>query len=175
VEGIISADAKATFVRLDQWLGAAPAAPDDPLAEAAGRFLTAYGPATPRTFREWFRLERDEAEAAFGRLALDAVEVEGREALRTGKISLLIEPGPPAVFHFDETRPDSRIARLEADDALQRSAGRKDLLEVRSEKVTEKGRPLSIIFIQPSFQPPNTLSNTPWRLRNRRPTPNGRS
>jgi DNA glycosylase AlkZ-like len=70
----------ATFVRLDQWLGAAPAAPDDPLAEAAGRFLTAYGPATPRTFREWFRLERDEAEAAFGRLALDAVEVEGREA-----------------------------------------------------------------------------------------------
>src|SRR5437870_3159645 len=64
---------------------------------------------------------------------------EGREALRTGKISLLVEAGPPAVFHFDETRPDSRIARLEADDALQRAAGRRDLLAVRSVKMTEKG------------------------------------
>ena len=32
---------------------------------------------------------------------------EGREALRTGRISLLVDPGPPVVFHFDETRPDS--------------------------------------------------------------------
>src|SRR4051812_48330742 len=38
----------------------------------------------------------------------------GREALRTGRVSLLVEPGPPVVFRFDETRPDSRIARLEA-------------------------------------------------------------
>src|SRR5262245_33139319 len=49
---------------------------------------------------------------------------EGREALRTGKISLLVEPGPPVVFHLDETRPDSRIARLAPADALQRAAGR---------------------------------------------------
>ncbi|HYH46662.1 MAG TPA: ABC transporter permease, partial [Thermoanaerobaculia bacterium] len=56
---------------------------------------------------------------------------EGRNALRTGKISLLIEPGPPVVFHLDETRPDSRIARLAADDALQRAAGRADPLPVR--------------------------------------------
>jgi Winged helix DNA-binding domain len=70
----------ATFVRLDQWLGASPAVPDDPLAEAAQRFLAAYGPATPRSFREWFRAERDETEAAFRRLRLDPVEVEGRQA-----------------------------------------------------------------------------------------------
>ena len=70
----------ATFVRLDQWLGERPSIPDDPLAEAARRFLAVYGPATPRRFREWFRLERDEAEAAFRRLALDPVEVEGHEA-----------------------------------------------------------------------------------------------
>src|SRR5215210_5931166 len=64
---------------------------------------------------------------------------EGREALRTGKISLLVEPGTPAVFRFDETRPESRIARLEAEDALQRAAGRADPLQVRAERVTEKG------------------------------------
>src|SRR6185369_8577793 len=66
----------------------------------------------------------DTAVAALGRspLLLPRVmpEAAGREALRTGKISLLVEPGPPAVFHFDETRPDSRIARLAADDALHR-------------------------------------------------------
>src|SRR6202035_2551675 len=64
---------------------------------------------------------------------------EGREALRTGKIALLVEPGPPLVFHFDETRPDSRIARLEAADALERAAGRRDAVPVREVRVTEKG------------------------------------
>ncbi|HEY7215103.1 MAG TPA: ABC transporter permease, partial [Thermoanaerobaculia bacterium] len=81
--------------------------------------------------------------AALGRspalVARPYAAAEGRGALRTGKISLLVEPGPPAVFRFDETRPDSRIARLEADDALQRAAGRRDALPVRAEKVTEKG------------------------------------
>jgi ABC-2 type transport system permease protein len=89
--------------------------------------------------------------------------VEGREALRTGKISLLIEPGPPAVFHFDETRPDSRIARLEADDALQRAAGRKDLLEVRSEKVTEKGSRY-IDFLIPGLLGMNLMGTGIWSL-----------
>jgi ABC-type multidrug transport system permease subunit len=63
----------------------------------------------------------------------------GAEALRTGKISLLVEPGPPVTFRYDETRPDSRVARLEADEALQRAAGRRDALPTRSEKLTEKG------------------------------------
>src|SRR5579872_5379274 len=67
------------------------------------------------------------AEHAFATLSRDAsllprrfTAADGREALRTGRVSLLVEPGPPVVFHFDETRPDSRIARLAADDALQR-------------------------------------------------------
>src|SRR5262249_56567470 len=38
-------------------------------------------------------------------------EREGREALRTGRISLLVEPGPPAVLRLHETRPESRLAR----------------------------------------------------------------
>src|SRR5436305_11416258 len=63
----------------------------------------------------------------------------GREALRTGRISLLIDPGPPVIFRFDETRPDSRIARLEAGDALERAAGRTDRIAMKEERVTERG------------------------------------
>jgi ABC transporter DrrB family efflux protein len=88
---------------------------------------------------------------------------EGRNALRTGKISLLVEPGPPIVFRFDETRPDSRIARLEADDALQRAAGRTDRLPVRSEKVTEKGARY-IDFLIPGLIGMNLMSTGIWSL-----------
>ena len=88
---------------------------------------------------------------------------EGREALRTGRISLLVEPGPPAVFHFDETRPDSRIARLEAEDALQRASGRRDVLQVRSEKITEKGARY-IDFLIPGLLGLNLMGTGIWSI-----------
>ncbi|MEA2562936.1 MAG: type transport system permease protein [Acidobacteriota bacterium] len=88
---------------------------------------------------------------------------EGRDALRTGKISLLVEPGPPVVFHLDETRPDSRIARLAADDALQRAAGRADPLPVRDEKVTEKGSRY-IDFLIPGLLGMNLMGTGIWSL-----------
>ena len=88
---------------------------------------------------------------------------EGREALRTGRISLLVEPGPPAVFHFDETRPDSRIARLEAEDALQRASGRQDVLQVRSEKITEKGARY-IDFLIPGLLGLNLMGTGIWSI-----------
>lgn len=88
---------------------------------------------------------------------------EGREALRTGKISLLIEPGPPVVFRFDETRPDSRIARLEADGALQQAAGRKDAIPVQSELMTEKGSRY-IDFLIPGLLGMNLMGTGIWSL-----------
>ncbi|HKI06368.1 MAG TPA: ABC transporter permease [Thermoanaerobaculia bacterium] len=88
---------------------------------------------------------------------------EGQEALRTGRISLLVVPGPPFVFRFDETRPDSRIARLEADDALQRAAGRRDAVPVRAEKVTEKGSRY-IDFLIPGLLGMNLMGTGIWSL-----------
>jgi len=109
----------------------------------------------------------DAAAAALGRspLLLPRVmpEPAGREALRTGKISLLVEPGPPAVFHFDETRPDSRIARLAADDALQRGAGRSDPLPVREAKVSEPGARY-IDFLIPGLLGMNLMSTGVWSI-----------
>lgn len=86
---------------------------------------------------------------------------EGREALRTGRISLLVAPGASPAFHFDETRPDSRIARLEADDALQRAAGRQDPLTVKSERVTEKGSRY-IDFLIPGLLGMNLMGTGIW-------------
>jgi ABC-2 type transport system permease protein len=104
---------------------------------------------------------------------------EGREALRTGRISLLIEPGDPVdpvdsrqgetglrrpwTFRFDQTRPDSRIARLEAEDALQRAAGRADVVAVRSELVTEKGSRY-IDFLIPGLLGLNLMGTGIWSL-----------
>ena len=88
---------------------------------------------------------------------------EGREALRTGRISLLVEPGPPVTFLFDETRPDSRIARLEADDVLQRAAGRKEAVAVRSEKIEEKGSRY-IDFLIPGLLGMNLMGTGIWSI-----------
>ncbi|MDP9122909.1 MAG: ABC transporter permease, partial [Acidobacteriota bacterium] len=91
----------------------------------------------------------------------------GREALRTGKISLLIEPGAaggaPLVFRFDETRPDSHIARLEAEDALERAAGRRDPVPIASRKVTEKGARY-IDFLIPGLLGMNLMGTGIWSL-----------
>jgi ABC-2 type transport system permease protein len=98
-----------------------------------------------------------------GLLPRSYIAEEGRNALRTGKISLLVEPGPPVVFRFDETRPDSRVARLEAEDALQRAAGRTDRLTVRSEKITEKGARY-IDFLIPGLIGMNLMGTGIWSL-----------
>jgi ABC-2 type transport system permease protein len=92
----------------------------------------------------------------------------GHEALRTGKISLLVDPGAgtpatPAVFHFDETRPDSRIARLEADDALQRAAGRRDPMPVKVRTVTEPGARY-IDFLIPGLLGLNLMGSGVWSI-----------
>ena len=64
---------------------------------------------------------------------------EGRRRLRTGRIALLVVPGDSLVYRYDSTRTESRLARLEVDDAVQRSRGRTDRAAVRDERVAEPG------------------------------------
>jgi len=45
-------------------------------------------------------------------------EAAAKEALRTGKVDLVVLPGPPISFLFDPARPESRLARALADAAL---------------------------------------------------------
>jgi len=47
-------------------------------------------------------------------------------ALRDGRVPVLIVPGTPPAYRFDEARAESQVARLAVDAALQRGAGRRD-------------------------------------------------
>jgi ABC-type multidrug transport system permease subunit len=87
----------------------------------------------------------------------------GREALRTGKVSLLVEGGDDLLYRFDPTRPDARTARLEVDDALQRAAGRADPLRPREARVTEPGSRY-IDFLLPGLLGLNLMGTSMWGL-----------
>jgi ABC-type multidrug transport system permease subunit len=88
---------------------------------------------------------------------------EGLQALRTGKIALLVEGGDPVIYHFDPTRPDARLARLEVDDAIQRAAGRKDLVRFREEPMHEKGSRY-IDFLLPGILGLNLMGTGIWGI-----------
>jgi ABC-type multidrug transport system permease subunit len=88
-------------------------------------------------------------------------DATGREALRTGKISLLVRPGQPLRYEFDPTRPDSRIARLEADDVVQAAAGRKAARATDERRVTERGSRY-IDFLIPGLLGMNLMGTGMW-------------
>jgi ABC-2 type transport system permease protein len=90
-------------------------------------------------------------------------DAQGREELRRGKISLLIEGGAQPVYRFDPTRPDARTARVEADDALQTAAGRHDAITVRDERVQEQGARY-IDFLVPGLLGMNLMGTGMWGM-----------
>jgi ABC-type multidrug transport system permease subunit len=87
----------------------------------------------------------------------------GNEALRVGRITLLVEQTPDVTYRFDPTRPDSRLARLEADDAIERARGRSDVAKAREELVREKGSRY-IDFLLPGLLGLNLLSTGLWGI-----------
>lgn len=88
-------------------------------------------------------------------------ERAGREALRTGRISLLVEGSGTPVFRYDPTRPESRIALLEAEGALQRAAGRRDPLAIGRVESTEPGARY-IDFLIPGLLGLNLMGTGMW-------------
>jgi ABC-type multidrug transport system permease subunit len=88
---------------------------------------------------------------------------EGHAELRTGKISLVIDGDTTPVFHFDQTRPEARTARIEADDALQRAAGRRDVFRASEVHVTEQGSRY-IDFLMPGLIGMNLMSTGMWGM-----------
>ena len=88
-------------------------------------------------------------------------EAAGREELRRGSISLLVEGGDVPVYRLDPTRPESRNARLEADQALQLAAGRRNVFEAREEQVVEQGSRY-IDFLVPGLLGMNLMGTGMW-------------
>lgn len=88
---------------------------------------------------------------------------EGRDAVRRGKISLLVEGETSPVYRFDATRPEARNARLEVDAALQSAAGRRDLLPTSEVRVTGPGSRY-IDFLVPGLLGMNLMGTGIWGM-----------
>jgi ABC-type multidrug transport system permease subunit len=99
-----------------------------------------------------FDLDRDRpgAAAIASALAADSnfvitenSEADWKRRLRTGKTDLVVVPksedGKAYQLWFDDTRPESRLARAAVDDALQRAAGRSDVAEAKDVQFKEPG------------------------------------
>ena len=86
-----------------------------------------------------------------------------RERLRGGKVMVVVLPGDPWTYWFDPTRPESRQARLSADDALQRAAGRVDPRESVDLEMTEKGSRY-IDFLIPGLLGMNLMGTGIWGI-----------
>ena len=69
----------------------------------------------------------------------DVPQDEERQALREGGVHLVVKATMPPSYRFDPARPESRIARLVVDGALQRAAGREDRFAAREEPVSIAG------------------------------------
>ncbi len=106
---------------------------------------------------------------------------EATQALRSGKVALVVQPksgnagaeagnsGQPNSilsnfdYRFDPTRPESRQARLVADDALQRAAGRGDVVRAGEQTFTEPGARY-IDFLIPGLLGMNMMGSGMWGI-----------
>ncbi len=94
--------------------------------------------------------------------ALDAAQAA--QALRMGRLALLVMPAPEGLtYRFDPTRPDALLARARVDDALQRAAGRRDVLDTRDDKISEPGARY-IDFLIPGILGMNLMGGGMWGI-----------
>jgi ABC-type multidrug transport system permease subunit len=91
-------------------------------------------------------------------------ESSGRHALAIGTILLLAEPSPTGVvYHYDDTNPDARNARILADRAIQIAAGRRDPVSAANDLVHETGSRY-IDFVIPGLLGMNLMGSAMWGL-----------
>src|SRR5437660_999341 len=84
-----------------------------------------------------------------------------RLELRGGRVALRVIPGERLVYRYDSTRTESRLARLQVDDAVQRARGRVDPVRVEDERVTEPGARY-IDFLIPGLLGMNLMGSGLW-------------
>jgi ABC-2 type transport system permease protein len=87
------------------------------------------------------------------------------EALRNGDVALVVVTtgGQHIEYRYDDTRPESRTARLLIDDALQRNQGRRDPMTVDDRLVRERGGRY-IDFLVPGLLGMNLMGSGIWGL-----------
>lgn len=119
----------------------------------------AVAAASPRAAVLTDALRRDRA-LAVEQLSPDSAQA----ALRTGRVALVVTPNGNAVqYEYDETRPDARTARLLVDDAVQRAAGRADVVRASEQHVREAGSRY-IDFVVPGLLGMTIMGGGIWGL-----------
>ena len=86
-------------------------------------------------------------------------------ALRNGKVALVAEPasGSTVVYRYDDTNPEARTARMLADRAIQRAAGRTDPVSSTDQLLREPGSRY-IDFLIPGLLGMNLMGSAIWGL-----------
>ena len=103
--------------------------------------------------------------AADRRLIVDRVDSAGASsALQQGRVVLVVYPAADgAEMVYDPERPESAVARLIADDALQRGAGRTDVISSRDRHVQERGWRY-IDFVVPGLLGMTLMGTSIWGI-----------
>lgn len=85
--------------------------------------------------------------------------------VRTGKVALAAEPAPDGavVYRYDDTNPEGRQARMLADRAIQRAAGRQDPIAGNDQLMREPGSRY-IDFLIPGLVGMGIMGNAVWGL-----------
>src|SRR6202790_5377876 len=88
-----------------------------------------------------------------------------QEALRTGKVALLAVPGSSGTieYRYDDTNPEGRAARMLADRAVQRAAGRVDPVATSDQLMRETGSRY-IDFLIPGLLGMNLMGSAIWSM-----------
>jgi ABC-2 type transport system permease protein len=138
------------------------------MALALGIAFRNQGPQTSRIGVER-GVRADSIAAALARSRDLEVTVIGPQeaitALRRGRIAVLVRPngtGPPVVT-YDPSRPETRLAYLATVDALERSAGRVDLVRARADTQVRPGSRY-IDFLIPGLIGLNLLGTGMWGI-----------
>jgi ABC-2 type transport system permease protein len=87
------------------------------------------------------------------------------DALRTGKVALVAAQGPDGAvtYHYDDTNPEGRAARMLADRAIQKAAGRNDPVSSGDILMREPGSRY-IDFLIPGLLGMNLMGSAIWGL-----------
>lgn len=90
---------------------------------------------------------------------------DGLDALSEGKVALLVERAADGsiVYHYDDTNPEGRDARLRVDIAVQQSAGRKDPVAAEDRLIREAGSRY-IDFLVPGLLGMNLMGGSIWGM-----------
>jgi ABC-2 type transport system permease protein len=108
-------------------------------------------------------LERSGQHASF-KVELED-EATARKGFRLGKYDLVIEPDGKGglQYRYDPARPESVLARTEADNALQTAAGRKDVVATTVVTSSEPGSRY-IDFLIPGLLGMNLMNSGMWGI-----------